>query len=61
VPPLVEPYSLRMPKTGTLLLYFFELERGFDPGEGIKAWKVAELGDVQVTDRAFQPRYLVEL
>lgn len=61
VPRLVEPYSLRMPKTGNLLLYVFEVERGFDPGEGIKAFKVAELGDVQVTDVPFQPRFLVEL
>ena len=58
---LVEPYSLRMPKTGNLLLYVFELERGLSAGEGIKAFTVGELGEVQVTDRAFQPRYLVEL
>jgi len=58
---LVEAYSLRMPATGNLLLYVFERERGVGPGEGIKAFKVAELGDVQVTDRPFQPQYLVEL
>ena len=58
---LVEPYSLRMPKTGNLLLYVFEVERGLGPGEGVKAFKVAELGDVQVTERSFQPRFLVEL
>jgi predicted nucleotidyltransferase component of viral defense system len=58
---LVEPYSLRMPQTGNLLLYVFEVQRGASPGGGIKAFKVAELGDVAITDRPFQPRYLVEL
>ncbi len=58
---LVEPYSLRMPKTGNLLLYVFETQRGLGPGEGIKAFKVAEIGDVDVTSQAFHPRYLVEL
>jgi predicted nucleotidyltransferase component of viral defense system len=58
---LVEPYSLRMPKTGNLLLYVFETQRGLGPGEGIKAFKVAEIGEVDVTSQAFHPRYLVEL
>lgn len=61
VPRLVEPYSLRMPKTGNLLLYVFEVERGFGPGEGLKAFEVAELGDVELTEQPFQPQYLVEL
>jgi len=61
VPRVVEPYSLRMPKTGNLLLYVFEVQRGAGGGGGIKAFKVAELGDVQVTERSFQPRFLVEL
>ncbi len=61
VPRLVEPYSLRMPKTGNLLLYVFEVQRGAGGGGGIKALKVTELADVQVTDRSFQPRFLVEL
>jgi predicted nucleotidyltransferase component of viral defense system len=58
---LVEPYSLRMPKTGNLLLYVFETQRGTGAGGGIKAFKVAEIGDVEVTSQAFIPRYLVEL
>lgn len=58
---LVEPYSLRMPGTGNLLLYVYEVERGGGVGGGIKAFKVAELGDVSVTERSFSPRYAVEL
>jgi predicted nucleotidyltransferase component of viral defense system len=58
---LVEPYSLRMPKTGNLLLYVFETQRGTGAGGGIKAFKVAEIGDVEVTSQAFNPRFLVEL
>lgn len=58
---LVEPYSLRVPGTGNLLLYVFEVQRGGSPSGSIKAFKVAELGNVQVTERPFQARYLVEL
>jgi hypothetical protein len=58
---LVEPYSLRRPRTGNLLLYVYEVQLGSGSGGGIKAYKVAELGDVRVTEQPFQPRYLVEL
>jgi predicted nucleotidyltransferase component of viral defense system len=58
---LVEPYSLRVPKTGNLLLYVFEVQRGGGPGGGIKAFKVAEIGNVEVTAQPFQPQYRVEL
>lgn len=58
---LVEPYSLRMPRTGNLLLYVYEVQRGGATGEGIKAFKVAQLGGVDVTNQSFQPRYAVEL
>jgi predicted nucleotidyltransferase component of viral defense system len=58
---LVEPYSLRMPQTGNLLLYVFEVQRGRGPGGGIKAFKVSEIGQVDVTGQPFQARYAVEL
>ena len=58
---MVEPYSLRVPETGNLLLYAFEVQRSGGAGGGLKAFRVAELGDVQLTDRPFQARYLVEL
>lgn len=61
VPRLVEPYSLRVPRTGNLLLYVHEVQRAGGPGGGIKAFKVAEIGRVEITAQPFQPRYLIEL
>jgi hypothetical protein len=58
---LVEPYSLRLPGTGNLLLYVFERERGGRWSDSIKAFKVAEISTVEVTNSPFQPRYLIEL
>lgn len=58
---LVEPYSLRMPGPGNLLLYVFERERGGMWSDSIKAFKIAEISGVEVTTTPFQPRYLVEL
>ena len=58
---LVEPYSLRLPGTGNLLLYVFEQERGGIWSDSIKAFKVAEISDVEVTSIAFQPSYFIEL
>ncbi len=58
---LVESYSLRQPATGNQLLYVFEVERGAASGGGLKAFKVDELGEVDIADRSFHPRYLVEL
>ena len=53
---LVEPYSLRQPVTGNLLVYAWEVQ-----SRQVKAYKVAEMRGVRVVDRAFQPRYRVEL
>jgi hypothetical protein len=58
---LVEPYSLRLPETGNLLLYAFEVQRGGRAGEGIKSFKVDELDEVTITDQVFRPQYLIEL
>ena len=58
---VVEPYSLRLRNTGNLLLYVFEVERGGGPGEGIKSFRVPEIGAVLVTARPFHPRHVVEL
>ena len=58
---LVEPYSLRMPGTGNLLLYVVEVQRGDMPSGRIKAFKVADLGEVQVTSTTFVPKYSIEI
>ena len=58
---LTEPYSLRLPKTGNPLLYVFELLKAGMPTQTTKAYKVAEIQEVRVTEKAFHPRYQVEL
>jgi len=58
---LVEPYSLRRPNTGNLLLYVYELERGGFRSGSIKAYKLFEITNAEVTHQVFSPRYIVEL
>jgi len=58
---LVEPYSLRHPKTGNTLLYVWERQRGGVQTEQIKAFEITEIQDVQVTSIPFGPRFHVEL
>jgi predicted nucleotidyltransferase component of viral defense system len=58
---LVEPYSLRRPATGNLLLYIFELKKGSGAGEGLKAYNIAKISDAQITQQVFSPQYIVEL
>ena len=54
---IVEPYSLRRAlTTGNLLLYAWE-----QASAQIKAFKVAEMGDVRASGASFQPRFRVEL
>ena len=53
---LVEPYSLRRPATGNLLLY------AWDTADGqIKTFKVGDIRGARATQREFRPRYRVEL
>jgi len=54
-PRTVEPYSLRRPKTGNLLLYGWEQD-----SSQIKAFDVSKIRDVEVTRAAFSPRYRIE-
>ncbi len=52
---LVEPYSLRRPQTGNLLLYAWNPE-----SDGIRAYNVARIRNPQITGTPFLPRYRVE-
>ena len=58
---LVEPYSLRRPGTGNLLLYVYEARKGDGPGGGIKAFKINEISNVIITQEVVQPKYTIEL
>jgi predicted DNA-binding transcriptional regulator YafY len=53
---IAEPYSLRRAGTGNLLLYRWEQGAG-----DIRAFKVAEISGLAVTERTFVPRYSIEL
>ncbi len=58
---LVEPYSLRRPGAGNLLLYGWEQRKNGVPIEDIRAYKVAEIQSLRVTNQSFRPRYAIEL
>ncbi len=56
---LVEPYSLRRPRTGNLLLYVYELHgRGV---QGIKAYNISKITRSEIIQQSFLPRYAIEL
>ena len=57
---VVEPYSLRTPRTGNLLLYGFEREKNGARTDDIRAYQVGEISGVRILQRGFTPRYAVE-
>lgn len=58
---IIEPYSLRHPRTGNRLLYGYELSKNGKPTGTIKAYKVAELSSARISAKPFVPRFRVEL
>jgi predicted nucleotidyltransferase component of viral defense system len=58
---VVEPYSLRRPRTGTLLLYGFEQRKNGVPTSDVRAYKVDELQSLRVLEQSYRPRYVIEL
>jgi predicted nucleotidyltransferase component of viral defense system len=57
----IEPYSLRRPKTGNLLLYGFEQLKNGSSTNDIRAYKVAEMDQVRILNMSFAPRFAIEL
>jgi predicted nucleotidyltransferase component of viral defense system len=58
---IAEPYALRTRGTGNLLLYVHEISRGGVRTETTKAYMVAQIRGVRITESEFHPRYTVEL
>lgn len=58
---LVEPYSLRRPKTGNRLLYVLERTKDGFPVNDVRAYNVDEIERATTTDISFTPKWLVEL
>ena len=58
---VAEPYSLRRPSTGNLLLYVYEVSKGGFQGGGIKAFRISQLANVKVLEQSFEPKYYIEL
>lgn len=58
---LVEPYSLRLPRTGNELLYVHERTKDGFPVEDIRAYKLDEIESAATTNIPFTPRWRVEL
>jgi len=53
---LIEPYSLRHTQNGNILLYAVRAEDG-----QIRAYKINQINDANITNKVFVPRYQVEL
>lgn len=58
---IVEPYSLRRPRTGNLLLYGFERLKAGSRVEAVRAYKLDEIQSASATDILFAPRWRIEL
>lgn len=58
---IVEPYSIRYPRTGNPLLYVWERERGGIHTEQIKAYNLSRIKSVVLSATTYVPRYVVEL
>jgi predicted DNA-binding transcriptional regulator YafY len=53
---VIEPYALRRSQAGNLLVYAIRV----DSGE-VRSYRVDRIQGVRVLDRAYNPRYAVEL
>ena len=58
---IVEPYSLRHPSTGNVMLHAFEHSKDGTPTRTIKAYVVDKIGAAEAVEVRFVPQWLVEL
>lgn len=58
---IVEPYSLRRPKTGNILLYVRELTKNNQATDSVKAYNIIDIMHAEIMQQTFQPQYAVEL
>lgn len=58
---LVEPYSLRHPSTGNEILYVHEIEKDGISIDAPRQYKTHEIDSASISDRAFTPKWAIEL
>jgi len=58
---LVQPYSLRRPSTGNVVLHVWEVEKNGQPSRTHKSFITSEITAASISALPFVPRWLVEL
>ena len=58
---LVEPYSLRFPPTGNIILHVWELQKNGMPSNGHKSFKTHEINSASISKQTFIPKWMIEL
>ena len=58
---IVEPYSLRYPRTGSEILHVWETEKNDSPSNQHKSFKTNEIDGAKISDVIFNPKWIVEL
>lgn len=58
---LVEPYSVRLHKTGNQVLHAWEVEKNGFPSQSHKSFIISQIDNAEVSTTSFLPKWLVEL
>lgn len=58
---VVEPYSIRHPATGSVLLHAWEVTKNGAPTNAHRSYELAGISDVSATSTSFAARWIVEL
>lgn len=58
---VVEPYSIRRPATGRVLLHAWEMTKNGARTNGHRSYELAEISSASAATTTFTPRWLVEL